>query len=313
MAPLFQSFKDPYHVAKEHFKDRVAEEDHQQHETQTPIQREPEAEMEEETRETSHHFPHGVINTEKRKKRNKFTSTIGAHAAARAMKLMSIGQNKSSNDNENHIQDDLKNKSARKRHDFNHDKAAKELRPDLSVPDKKASPESQRLPAYHFPDTLREVQEGLETLGSPSRRSRHVRQSSYHDITFRNEGTSAVPPSEPEGLEAPPSPSRRPRHVRGTSHHKISFRDESASEVVSSEPEDIPPVPPIPEQWREEWEKQQEDRRRKQALTSDEDDVFAVGGKKLHAERAGRDIAASTLPRSPAMPDLTFQKEEKRA
>jgi hypothetical protein len=55
-------------------------------------------------------------------------------------------------------------------------------------------------------------------------------------------------------------PKRRSRHARHTSQHKVEFKDpqESRPELRDS---DIPPVPPIPEKYREEWEMQQRKKR----------------------------------------------------
>jgi hypothetical protein len=72
-------------------------------------------------------------------------------------------------------------------------------------------------------------------------------------------------------------PAGRARHNRQSSSHQIAFKDHQASRPQIYDP-DIPPVPPIPEKYRAEWEWQEMKRRAE--LTNEDYPPFIPGGQK---------------------------------
>lgn len=77
--------------------------------------------------------------------------------------------------------------------------------------------------------------------------------------------------------ESEKKPAGRARHNRQSSSHKIAFEEPQASRHQICDP-DIPPVPPIPEKYRAEWEWQEMKRRAE--LTNEDSPPFIPGGQK---------------------------------
>lgn len=304
MAPLLKNLKGAYHVIKEHFKDHETDQGKQEHEEQSHHQRdettkptnkdkdkikdkdtEPGDETGKQTKEQDHDPQGGVTTTNDNDDRtgsNK-AEALGAQATVEALGKMSIEEEEEPSGEGDRNSDDQGKNADDKGRDSDHGKGAKWVRPDVPLSDnnypdqlesKSSSPKEGSPQKSQFTDALREEPKALEGLGSPSRRSRHVRHKSNHNITFRDEQASAVAAREPLQVLEP-------------------VAEESEEPEESQWPSDVPPVPPIPEAYREEWEKQQEARRLKNVVTdNDENAGFVPGGKKSGGALAKRGLAA---------------------